>query len=758
MQQQLFHSRATPLSTTLTPLSMALTLAFSSAAWAQSGSQPVTQSTNTVAEVTLKPIVVSSSRSERFAEDVPASINLLNAESLERNQITNIRELATQTPNMSVRRTPNRATINSNNGREGNAGFNLRGLEGNRVLLLVDGLRAPRNYSFGASSRDNFSLGLIDRVEIVKGPSSALYGSDGIGGLVQFFTKDPERFLKGSKTQSDKTFGGQASIAYSGEDKGINAGATIAGQANESLQWLLSGSVGRAKELESMGSNASLNVNRTLPNPQRDRETALLGKIVFKPSTAQKHTLTLESVEKTSEFELLALRSMPPLGAISVLSATADTDNQRRRYSLQSQFKTNLGFAQDIKTALSFQNFRSKEYFANDRNTAADQIRDTRDKEDTLQANIQAETLIRSGSVAQKIIYGLDVKSVIADHLQTGQTPPAGESFPLKRFPKTKESTTALFIQDEIIGENWSIIPALRWDSYNITPEQAGYTPIAGSSKGSAVSPKLAGTYRVSPQWNLYGQWATGFRAPSPDQLNRFFENATAFYKTIANPNLKAEKAKSIELGIKGSNNNGSQGGFTLDTSVFSAKYSNFIKDNQVVGGAGTLANPTVFQSANVLQANIHGFEFKGDYKFARAGGAQWSLPFAYGQARGKDDVTGKPLNSIDPAALSLGLRYEAAWGDISFAARHTRAKKLSDIDLASSSPTQYVTPSYTTLDLSAQWKITKAWRLNTSITNLTNKKYIRWSDVQGISSASAVLDAYTQPGRAFNLALTTDF
>ena len=748
MQQLFFSRRSPPQRLGLKPLSIALLVAFGSAALAQTVSKPAIPAIEQVAEVTLKPVVVSGSRSERNAEDVPASIDLVNAESLERNQITNIRELASQTPNMSVRRAPNRGSITNSNATAGNAGFNLRGLEGNRVLLLVDGLRAPRNYSFGASSRDNFSLGLIDRVEIVKGPSSALYGSDGIGGLVQFFTKSPEIYLKGGKT-----LGGQASIAYSGEDKGINVGATVAGQANDSLQWLLTGSIGRAKELESQGSNASPNTDRTQPNPQRDRETALLGKLVFKPSAEQQHTLTLESVEKVSEFDLLSLRSKPPLAATSVFSATSDTDNQRRRMSVQSQFKTAFAFAQDIKTALSYQNFKSKEYFANDRNTAADQIRDTRDKEDTLQANIQAETLIKGGAFAQKIVYGLDYKTVTADHLQTGQTPPVGETFPLKRFPKTKESTVALFVQDEIIGENWSIIPALRWDSYKIDPSQAGYTPLVGSSKGSAVSPKLAGTYRITPEWNLYGQWATGFRAPSPDQLNRFFENATSFYKTVANPNLKAEKAKSVEFGIKGS-----QGGLTLDTSVFSSKYSNFIKDNQVVGGTGVLGNPIIFQSINSLQASIHGFEFQGDYKFARSGGAQWSIPFAYGQAKGTDDVTGKPLNSVNPAALSFGVKYEAAWGDVGLTARHVKAKKLSDIDLTTSSTTQYAPPSTTTLDLTAQWKITPAWRLNAGISNLTNKKYIRWSDVQGVSSTAVFLDAYTQPGRTFNLALTTDF
>ena len=156
-------------------------------ALACTGVQAQDQAQSTVSPLpaaSLKELVVSGSRSEQNSQDVPASIDLINSEQLEKRQINNIRALANETPNVTVRRQPNRASINSTNGKEGNAGFSVRGLEGNRVLILVDGVRAPRSYSFGASSRNNFDFGLVNRVEIVKGPSSALYGSDGIAGLV----------------------------------------------------------------------------------------------------------------------------------------------------------------------------------------------------------------------------------------------------------------------------------------------------------------------------------------------------------------------------------------------------------------------------------------------------------------------------------------------------------------------------------------------------------------------------------------------
>lgn len=70
----------------------------------------------------------------------------------------------------------------------------------------------------------------------------------------------------------------------------------------------------------------------------------------------------------------------------------------------------------------------------------------------------------------------------------------------------------------------------------------------------------------------------------------------------------------------------------------------------------------------------------------------------------------------------------------------------------------QFTVPAATTLDLSGRWRIRKDLRLTASITNLTNRKYWLWSDVQGLAINSAVVDAYTQPGRHLNLSAVMDF
>lgn len=704
----------------------------------------------------LKEVVVSGSRHEQLSDDLPMSIDVINAKDIEEGQIHDIRDAAKTLPNVSVKRAPARFGLvgGSSDGRDGNAGFNIRGLDGNRVLLLVDGIRAPRSYVFGSNAfgRDSFSIDLLKRIEIIRGPSSVLYGSDGLAGLVNFITHEPADFLNDVKPEG-KTIGGRASTSYSGDNDGVTVSGTVAGRANESLEWLVSASTHRGKELDNKGSNASANVDRTRPNPQTDRANALLAKVVLKPSGTQKHVLTLEHVEKKSEYDLLTARAKPPLGANSVLKGNALTTAERNRLTWDARYKVQSLLADNLQTVLSYQDAASRQYTFEDRNTSLDRVRDMTYDERTWQAGIQADKTIRlSPDWSQKITYGFDYARANIINLQTGQVPAAGETFPLKRFPDTKESSSALYLQDEFISKDWSITPGVRFDRFDLKASQAGFIGQAASLSGSAVSPKMGVLYRATPEWSVFGNYASGFRAPNASQLNGFFENVTQFYKTISNPNLKPEKSKNFEVGVRGRLDQ-----LTLDVAAFTGKFKDLIEDNVIVGGAGVVGNPTVFQSINVGNATISGFEIKGVMDWGKVADGKLSTPFGYGQTRGKDKTTGRPLNSIDPAKLHVGVKYETAAWDVRLDAIRHSAKKSSDVFVAAPA-TQFVVPAATTLDLSGQWRISKKLRINAGIANLTDKKVWNWSDVRGLSATSAVADAYTQPGRHFNVSLVADF
>lgn len=705
----------------------------------------------------LKEVVVSGSRGEQSIDDIPQTIDVINAADIEQGQIRDIRDAAKNIPNVSVRRAPARFGLaQGDTGREGNAGFNIRGLDGNRVLMMVDGIRIPRSYAFSPNSfgRDSVSIDLIKRIEIVKGPASALYGSDGIAGLVNFITYEPDDYLK-----DGKSLGGRASISYSGDNNESAVSGTIAGRVNEMLAWQLNVATSSGKELENRGDNSGTGFTRTAPNPQSDKTNSLLGKVVLTPTASQKHVITFEHVDKKSDYNLLTARSA------TVLDSYSTGKMDRDRLTWDAKYKVGSTLADNIQTVLSYQDAKSRDY-TYERRTALPQerVRDTSYSERTLQASIQADKTLRMGAnSAQKITYGLDHTSAKIENLQTGLVPPAGETFPLKRFPDTTETATAVYVQDEFILGDWSVTPGVRADSFKIDAAQAGFPVPAVSMSGSAVSPKVGVIYRATPQWSFFGNYASGFRAPNAGQVNGFFQNLAGGYRTVPNPNLKPEKSRNIEFGVRARLEQ-----LSFDTAVFYGRFKDLIQDGAIVSGAfGNPANPAVIQSINIDNATISGFEIKGDMSWGKFGEGKLSTPFSYGYTRGTVKNTGKPLDTIDPAKLSVGLKYETPSWDVRLDANHHSAKKFDDISaqtIAASPPavpvatTQFAVPSATTLDLTGQWRFSKTLRLNAGLINLTNKKYWNWSDVRGVAANSSFRDAYSQPGRYFNVSLVADF
>ncbi len=720
---------------------------------AQAQSRPeAAQGGQPAATRSLSEVIVSGARNEQPSDDLPMSVDVINAADIEEGQIRDIRDAARYLPNVSVRRAPARFGLigGGSDGRGGNEGFNIRGLDGNRVLLLVDGIRVPRSYVFSsyAFGRDSFSMDLLKRIEIIRGPASVLYGSDGLAGLVNFITHEPADFLA-----DGQSLGGRASTSYSGDNEGLAVGATVAGRVNESLEWLLSANQSRAREQDNQGTNDAANVDRTRPNPQTDRANALLAKLVLRPTAAQKHVLSLEHVEKKSDYELLTARAKPPLTANSVLDGQALSTAERTRLTWDARYQTDSLLADNVQTVLSYQDAASRQYTFENRNLSPDRVRDMTYDERVWQAGIQADKTIRlSPQWSQKITYGMDYARADITNLQTGQVPAAGETFPLKRFPDTTESSAALYLQDEFISDDWSITPGVRLDRFKLDASQAGFLGQAASLSGSAVSPKLGVLWRATPEWSVFGNYASGFKAPNASQLNGFFENVTQFYKTISNPSLKPEKSRNLEVGLRGRLDR-----LSLDVAAFTGHFSNLIEDNVTVGGAGVVGNPTVFQSINVGSATISGFEIKGAMDWGRVAGGKLSTPFGYGQTRGTDRATGRRLNSIDPATLHVGLKYETPAWDVRLDASRHSAKKAGDVFVAAPA-TQFTVPAATTLDLSGQWRISKQLRLNAGLANLTDRKYWNWSDVRGLSATSLVADAYSQPGRHVNVSLVADF
>jgi len=720
----------------------------------------------------LPEMVVSGSRHEQLADELPLTYDVIDARALADGQARNVREALQELPNTSVKLLPSRLSVTgvtSATGRDGNTGINIRGLGGNRVLLMVDGVRLPRSYAFRTTvfDRESLSLELLKRVEVVRGPASALYGSDGMAGLVHFITHEPADFLVARDGEPAKTLGGRVSMGWSGDDRGRRIAGTVAGQASESLQWMLTASARRARALDNRGDVDTPDSRRTLPNPQRDGDEAVLGKIVLAPHAGQRQVFTVEHVQRETDIELLSSRTPRPFTgtpaqvAGAITGESASRDMRRERLAWSGRFDVDWAAADQLQTTLAWQKSDSRQVGTSVRQALPLRVRDNRYDERTWQAGLQAVKTLRGDAWTHQLTYGVDhVRSRITNTYD-GLNPAPPEVFPLKRFPDTRETSSALYLQDESVLGDWSFTPGVRLDHFALdVTSQAGFHPPARqpgqSLSGSAVSPKFGVLWRATREWSVFGQYATGFRAPEAGQVNGYFENLAEQVVILPNPDLQPEKSRGVELGVRGRLDR-----LRLDASLFHNQYSNLIMDAALIRGTGSAADPRVFQAINLERARISGFEVKGQYDWGRVAGGRLATSFAYGQARGTNRDTGQPLNSVDPAQLALGLQYDtAAWG-LQLQARHHAAKRARDIDSASAvkAPnTQFTIPSATVLDASVQWRVRKDVRLNLGLRNLTDRKYWLWSDVYGLAASSTTNDAWTQPGRSAHVSLVMDF
>ena len=127
----------------------------------------------------LQEVTVTATRTESRVSEAVAEVTVLDREDIERATGRTLSELLAQQPGVQ---------ISTNGGLGKTSGVFIRGLEARHTLLLVDGVRLS-SATVGTPSFDNLPLGMIERIEIVRGPLSSLYGSDAVGGVVQVFTR-----------------------------------------------------------------------------------------------------------------------------------------------------------------------------------------------------------------------------------------------------------------------------------------------------------------------------------------------------------------------------------------------------------------------------------------------------------------------------------------------------------------------------------------------------------------------------------------
>ncbi|WP_269504837.1 TonB-dependent hemoglobin/transferrin/lactoferrin family receptor [Burkholderia sp. IMCC1007] len=704
----------------------------------------------------LDPVTVTATRTATAASRTAASVSVITDDDLDEQQATNIKDALRYEPGVTVRRTayrPGSAALGG--GRDGDSSINIRGLEGNRVLLMEDGIRLPSAFSFGpleAGRGDYADLDTLERIEILRGPASALYGSDGLTGAVNFITKDPRDLL----SLYGKPYYFSLRPSYDSTDRSIGATVSAAG-GNDRIQGMIIADGRRGHELDTRGSNNSASTLRTTSNPQDVYSESLLGKLVLTPTARDTIRFTAETVQRRVSTDVLSAINPP-----GMLGLTTNDRLERNRFSVDYGFRdASSRWFQTAHVQFYYQDAKQDQYAFETRGTQRSRSRDNQYKERTFGGSAFAESGFATGPLAHKLLYGVDGSLSRMTNLRDGTVPGVGEAFPNKAFPDTDFTLFGAFVQDQIGYGRLLVTPGLRFDTYRLRPTRNDplFTGTAVSTRANEVSPRVAVLYEITPALIPYAQYAHGFRAPTPDQVNSSFSNPVYGYTSIGNPNLKPETSDTFEAGLRGKAGTG-YGVVRYSAAAFTGRYRNFIS-RTTIAGSGLPADPFVFQYVNFADARIHGFEGRAEWIMPNGITLKMAMAFTKGSTQ-NDGAASQPLDTINPFSAVFGVRYEPSerWfvqTDLLFQA----AKRDTDIP-ANACPgartSCFAPPSSFVVDLRGGYRFNKHVSATVGIRNLFDRKYWNWSDVRGLASDAQVLDAYSSPGRSVAVSMKVDF
>ena len=723
----------------------------------------------------LQRVQVTATRSERAIADVPNTVDVIERERMDELLVRDLKDLFRYEPGI---------TVGSSFGRFGLGDIRVRGLGGNRVRIQTDGIPGSDAFSIGSFSNANrnfVDLDTLKRVEVVRGATSPLYGSDALGGTVSFITRDPADYLQAGK---DAYFGFK--LGYDGSWDGLFGGATAA-LAGDRWSGLLTIGHRQGGETENQGEAGGVGNLRTKPNPQDRDGRSLLAKLLFAPSESQRFKLTVEGNEDNAHTDLLTSQGLQALTGAFNDSVIAEDHQTRARVAFTHEMDAvDAGFADSLDWQVYRQDSETTQYTREVRSgLAPPTLRDMREREFNfdqrmygLQANFHKG--FATDGLRHELAYGLDLartetrqkRDGLRTFLGTGVTTPAmlPDVFPVRDFPISETTTAALYVQDEMIsaGGKFRLVPALRVDHYKL---EAGVDKIfAEDNPGVAVSdisetsvsPKLGAVWHFIGDWSLFGGYSRGFRSPPYNDVNIGFTNVQFGYTAIANPELKPETSDGLEAGLRFSGD-----AVYASVSAYYNRYEDFIESMRFIGfnDDGLM----VYQSQNIAEAKIHGLELKAGVDlgalsekwqgWSLRGAAAWSR----GEGKGPEEVEVAPgifeeqivardLDSVDPLTATLGVAYQRdAWG-AELAGRFVQRKdRVSD-------PSHYRQGGYGALDLYAHWEFAPGARFNVGLFNLADRKYSEAGDVPVVSGASATLDRYTSPGRNLSASLSVNW
>jgi hemoglobin/transferrin/lactoferrin receptor protein len=649
----------------------------------------------------------------------------------------------------------------------------MRGFEANRVLLVIDGVRMNNAIYRGGHLQNIITMdaNILDKTELLFGPSSTIYGSDALGGVIHFHTKNPLLNLSSSKKAS---VAGNAMIRYSTANN-ENTGHVDFNIGGKKLAALTSITYNKFDDLRKgyqnnpaytgfgdrdmfLVRNYNNQKDTTIKNSNPDIQKSsgysqydILEKVLFKQNDKISHLLNIQMSNSTDipRYDRLTDASGANLKwaewyyGPQMRNLIAYEFNAKRLFLFADEIKAGLNY-QMVKESRNQRRFNNANFDERIENVGVlglhiDVLKRLGENNEIRYGFESQMNNVQSTATRTNILTGVQSK-LDTRYADGGST----MNYSALYITHTSKLTKQLVLNDGL-RLNYVTLDATFKDTSIL------HFPFTkASQKNSAVTGNLGLVYLPTDAWKISIMGSTGFRAPNVDDLSKVNESVKGAV-IVPNTNLKPEYTYNVDLGItKICNKNvklEAVGFYTLMQNLITTDKATFNGQNQIMYN-GNLSD--VYSNTNAQEAYLYGFNTSVDANMNSWFGVRSTLSYTYGRI--KTDSTPTPLDHIAPIAGKTSFDFKGCKGKLnsSFYLLYNGWKKTKDYRLNAEDNESYATPfgmpAWMTLNIKASYQVHKNMMIQLGLENILDTHYRVFGS--GISGA----------GRNFVVALRANF
>ncbi|OFX20157.1 MAG: hypothetical protein A2033_17265 [Bacteroidetes bacterium GWA2_31_9] len=685
--------------------------------------------------ITIKEAVISANKAVETKKTVSQQIQVISAKEIESNQSQSTADLIANTGSVFVQKS-----------QMGGGSPVIRGFEASRILIVIDGVKM-NNLIYRAGHLQNIVTldnAILDRTEILFGPSSTVYGSDALGGVIHLYTKKPLLASGDQKTNikvnassrygivnnemaehidfnfGTKNFGSLTSFTYS-------SFGDLKSGTNQN-PFYTTGYGERPYYAERFNGKDSLvkNSDRYLQKQSGYTQYDILQKFLYQQNEHLSHGLNIQFSNSSDVPRYDRLTDPKGTGLKSAEWYYGPQIRLLTAYDLN--LKNQESLFQDIHFGI---NYQSVEESRHNRNFGKDNLAHRIENVNILGADLDFQKLIKNHNIR----FGLDAQYNTLKSTANSENIVTGESSPLDtRYP---DGDNSMLNMGAYISHTWQINEQLTlndgiragFSSLKSTLIDTSFFHLPYNSINQST-PVYSGSIGLincpTDEWKLSLLISTGFRVPNVDDMSKIFESSPGSV-IVPNSNLKPEKTINYELGFTKI----FEGKTLWENNIYYTQFFDAIVSDKFqfegkdsIMYDGTLSQ--VYANQNKKEAFLYGVS--SNLKSQAGEHFIFSLMASYTYGRVKTDSTDVPLDHIPPFLARTKLTYKNKNFSSDFFINYNGWKKLKDYSLGGEDNEQYATPdgmpAWFTVNFRASYKLQKYITLQAGIDNIFDTQY----------------------------------